>query len=575
MILTRWRAFVNEIAAFIIILLASGLRIALIAQGWPGTDSDEATMGLMATHIAYRGELPVFFYGQSHIGTLEAFLGAVLFHILGPSLFSLRLGVVLLFALFLVSMYLLTSLFYSKRLALVTLVLLSLGSNTILFRELSAEGGHPETPLFGSLLLLFTTWVALSSVGRGEELPPGKRKWRNLLYGLWGCMVGASLWNDLLAIPFIVIAGLFLWLYCRAELRKSTVLSILIGMGIALMPMILYNFTVPITNTSLSVIGMVSGVGLSSAPPSILKDLTGTILVSLPIALGAGALCNIPSNAAWPLSLQSSPQTLRCTAVHGAWGLGFIVLFLIAFLLAAKMCWQSPYQLTSQTGSSEERRATILRFARLAVLGSAGLSLLIFALGPQPYLDPLSATRFLVALRIATPAILWPIWRVGDVAGRLPRGMTTLLKLGKYGLLLCVGITLLIGSIQTFTLVPAVQGKNQQERAFVHDLLRMGATHIYTDYWTCDLIIFLSQEQIICAVLDEHLQPGFDRYTPYAAIVRHDPHAFYVFSEKSPQASACATKMAGGAYQLTVVDNYDVYHPIDASADYSDANSFS
>src|ERR1700737_1153672 len=90
-----------EVAACVIIFLAAYLRITLLALGWPSTDSDEATMGLMASHIAYQGGHPVFFYGQGYIGTLEAYLGALLFHLFGPSLFSLRLGMGSLFPPFL------------------------------------------------------------------------------------------------------------------------------------------------------------------------------------------------------------------------------------------------------------------------------------------------------------------------------------------------------------------------------------------------------------------------------------------------------------------------------------------
>src|SRR5260370_14320206 len=105
------------------ILIATLLRFLLISQGWPQTDSDESTMGLMALHIAYRGEHPTFFYGQNYMGSLEAYLGAVFFHLFGTSIFSLRMGLILLFTLFLISMYLLTSLLYSRGLALVSLVL--------------------------------------------------------------------------------------------------------------------------------------------------------------------------------------------------------------------------------------------------------------------------------------------------------------------------------------------------------------------------------------------------------------------------------------------------------------------
>ena len=59
-------------------------------------------MALEALHIAYRGEHPVFLYGQNYMGTIEAYLGALLFHIFGVSSFSIRLGLALMFALFLV-----------------------------------------------------------------------------------------------------------------------------------------------------------------------------------------------------------------------------------------------------------------------------------------------------------------------------------------------------------------------------------------------------------------------------------------------------------------------------------------
>src|SRR5712692_5946068 len=123
--------------ASIIIALATLLRIVLIAQGWPHSNADEDTMGIMAMHIAYHGEHPIFFYGQHYMGTLEAYLAAAFFRLFGASVFSLRLGPVLLFALFLANMYLLTSLLYTKKLALITLALLSLGSSIMLDAEIA------------------------------------------------------------------------------------------------------------------------------------------------------------------------------------------------------------------------------------------------------------------------------------------------------------------------------------------------------------------------------------------------------------------------------------------------------
>ncbi|HCJ36167.1 MAG TPA: hypothetical protein DHV65_17955, partial [Ktedonobacter sp.] len=80
-----------QLFALLIIVLAVCLRILLTASGWPTTNSDESTIGLMARHIAYNGEHPVVFYNRNYLGALEAYLGAAFFRLFGPSLFSLRL----------------------------------------------------------------------------------------------------------------------------------------------------------------------------------------------------------------------------------------------------------------------------------------------------------------------------------------------------------------------------------------------------------------------------------------------------------------------------------------------------
>ena len=43
------------VIALPIIAFAVCLRVVLTALGWPATNSDEATIGLMARHIAYNG----------------------------------------------------------------------------------------------------------------------------------------------------------------------------------------------------------------------------------------------------------------------------------------------------------------------------------------------------------------------------------------------------------------------------------------------------------------------------------------------------------------------------------------
>src|SRR5439155_26067813 len=104
----------HGLCAFFIILFAIVLRIILIVQGWPATDSDERTAALMARHIAYRGEYPIFFYGQGYLGSFDAYLASILLHLLGPSFFVLRLGLIIIIPLFLVSIYLATALLSTR-----------------------------------------------------------------------------------------------------------------------------------------------------------------------------------------------------------------------------------------------------------------------------------------------------------------------------------------------------------------------------------------------------------------------------------------------------------------------------
>src|SRR5256885_8224051 len=86
--------------AFVIILAASALRVTLAILHWPPPNSDEAFMQLMSIHIDKLGERPMFYYGQNYMGTLEAYVGALSFHIFGSSLLAMRFAMISFFLIF-------------------------------------------------------------------------------------------------------------------------------------------------------------------------------------------------------------------------------------------------------------------------------------------------------------------------------------------------------------------------------------------------------------------------------------------------------------------------------------------
>jgi hypothetical protein len=551
---------IDEIWAFAIIAFATILRLILASQSWPPTNSDEGTMGLMARHIAYLGEHPIVFYGQNYMGALEAYIAAVFFHLFGPSLFTLRLSVIFLTAFFFLSMYLLTSALYTKKLALVTLIVLSLGSSYLFTRQIITTGGSAETLLFGSLAFLLSFWLALSY---DKYLPPRKRWLRFLAYGCWGLVVGLGLWSDLVVLPFFAMATLLLILFCWRDLRSWALLVLLIGLLIGASPLLVYNYSALHGADSVSIIvGLFHGSATQEPHTlsGILHAAKATILVSVPQATG-NPFCPVTE---LPWIGEGSPHSLQCTAIHAGWGLGYLLLLAIAVLLAAKSLWQLRDRVRAHIETYAERQIIVRDVARFMLPGSAVLAIGGYALSSGPVSWPGIHARYLIGLLIVTPAILAPLWEAVSPV-KLPLAGLAKVKVAAAGAaLLVIGSLLLIGTVNTFREIPANQVSNQRQQALIDDLLRIGATHIYTDYWTCDRIAFISNERIICAVVDPDLIGTHNnRYMPYLFMVEADPHASYVFLVNSPQAVTMAHQAAipGVHYQRLFFDGYVVYRP--------------
>src|SRR5438270_12733560 len=90
----HWQAVFRS-PLWLCLLFAFGIRICLAYHTHGVIDGDEAMVGVQAEHIL-RGEHPIYFYGQPYMGSLEAYLTAILFAIAGPSVWMLRAEPILL-----------------------------------------------------------------------------------------------------------------------------------------------------------------------------------------------------------------------------------------------------------------------------------------------------------------------------------------------------------------------------------------------------------------------------------------------------------------------------------------------
>jgi len=546
-----------------IVAIATIARFLLIYFNWPTTNSDEGIMGLLSLHVAFQGDHPTFYYGQNYMAPIEGYLAAPLFRIFGVSLFILRLSLLPIYAAFLICMYYLTRLLYTEKFALAIVILLSLGSSAIMLLQLKAIGGYPEIELFSALIPLLAAWLALTSYQTLGEISKPKRK-RILIYGFFGLIMGLALWDDLLILPIIATALLLLVLICYQEFLSWEGLSLLLGIIVGAFPIILYNFSAPSDKSSWRTLLLIQQGGAKAMIAqhlTWLNHLVGTFMISLPNVTGANPACPLTS---YPLYGSPDLTTFPCLALNGIWGAGYLILLIIALYGAMRGIWHYRHVFFSPHSAFEKRQALIVQCSRFMLLLSVIMTLGLYLNSPQSALPPIISYRYLLFALIALPAILWPLWKGIRSEYGSSNKKTKLTPFLRGGLFLLIFLTLASGTIRTFAEIPAAQTAYQEEGTLVQDLLKIGATRIYSEYWTCNRLMFRSREQIICSVLNDQLQPGFDRYLPYRSIVRAAPHPTYVFPAGSSIVGVLKNKLQSSStrYRVFTFEKYIVYQMI-------------
>ncbi len=363
------------------------------------------------------------------------------------------------------------------------------------------------------------------------------------------------------------------------------------------------------------------------------RQLRDALQISLPTATNASPLCPITNRPDGVAILQahvvsfSSPYAIQCTLTHTVWPLGIVILWIIATLLALyslRPYWRG---FVSSQWSPEEKPFVVRQVGRLALLIVASITFALFVLSPNADLFPVATSRYLIGLLVTTPALLWPLWSginaIKPLALRIAH-VTVAIHLARIsvflrrGILLLIGISLLLGTINTFigifptppvaanqdifatqTIgqhlnVPDTTAYNQAEHGLITQFSALKIRYIYSDYWTCDRLIFQTGENIICAVTQTTNKTTFcagvqasntngmtnnqaaqsilgkNRYPLYVQQVERYPEkATYVLQDKSPLANLMAqcASISHIVYKKynsnSATDNYVIYQPTD------------
>ncbi|WLS48760.1 hypothetical protein Q3V37_15260 [Micromonospora profundi] len=503
------------------LLAGIGYRLWLLAHSTPATNSDEATMGLAALHIA-RGEgFPVWFYGQQYMGTLEAYLAAPIFALAGgPSVLGLRLPTLALYALFLLLAWRLTLRLTGDRwFGLLVVALLALGSDRIVKNQLIAGGGYPEMNAAGVALALLAVDLA---AGR-----PGRRLAR---WALWGFLAGLMLWVDPLVLPYVAATGVVLVGFCHRELRGRV--GALLGSAAVLgaAPLLLHS----LVNGRNPLRAVLAASG-ANASADWADRLHGGLVLGPPLGMG---FCAPGSCATWQLW----------------WALALPVLLAVA----AATAWRALRRPADPAPRAAAATRLALVLAAVATLGA-------YTVSSAAGLTPVESSRYLSCLLISLPALLWPVWTAARRGLATDRGGvgSALVRSAAVAVLVATLGTTVHATWRAAQTVPPTRAAEARHAELVSTLRQLGVRHVRAGYWTCNRLTFASAEDVVCAVVDDTLRPGFDRYPAYRREVERAATAAWVAPTGSPLAAWLDERLraAPGSLGLVTVDGWRIYLP--------------
>jgi len=281
-------------------MIGLGLVIPTWRASWGIVDfqGDEAIFGLMALHIL-QGEFPTFFYGQNYLGSAEAVVAAGFISLFGTDIFTLRLGAVLQFGVFLVLHAALVSRLWGYRVALISLLPLIVPAPYVL------DYIYRPIGFVGPLLVCGTGALLLSQIA----VPNRLRYVRSFLLGI---IIGFGLWSNQLVVVYVATLVIVYWLstpewsaiYSRLSLFCERIVQI---------PARVLLLVLTIGAAVLVTLGLFSNACMPQASFAVAGRVARTLLEG-GIA-GLALLTFVISQRRWRLSLESG--TLAAGVILG------------------------------------------------------------------------------------------------------------------------------------------------------------------------------------------------------------------------------------------------------------------
>ncbi len=492
-----------------LVAIAALFHLYLLHTVFAHIDSDQAVVGLMAYHIQ-AGDRPVFYDGQPYQGSLEAYLAALVFSVLGANEWTIRLPALAFSIAFVGAVYWLGITLYGRWIAVLAGLFVALGPALLSNWSTAVGFSYIEVMVCGTLLLLLAVRY------------PDPRAMPLAVALAWGVLAGIGMWIQPMMGEYLVPLAVAFALRLLAGPRDRSLsgwlasgrslATILVGAGIGSAPLLVYNmrhgwatlsFLHPQASGGdhLAVAGRLitqsAPVLLGLVTPTTVGSVFARLIATHPVSYGAGVLVGAGILVRLVFDLRGLP--LRIVA------------------LAYPPCRRRRIPLNSVIirGHHDERGPCDGALALFAV--SCLLFFVFTHFGAMPWAT--RSPRYLLPLYTITPLVL-------DVF--IPRHPG---RLDRWTAALAVSVLIAAGLTTTLTTEP---------RPAVDGLTRLLETrHIrvaYTTYWLANRIAFATHEQVLGVPVADDLTLGQERLPSYLALAAHTPTPYiaWIFAVGGP-----------------------------------------
>lgn len=204
-----WRA--PRAQLFLCLALALAVRLIVLARAHGILEGDEAALGIQAERLLH-GDLPIYFPQQNYMGSWDAYLLAPLIALFGPSALVLHLVTTVESLLLVPLLGALAVRLSGERARLPAMLLAALPPLFVAATEIHALGGYVETLVLGTAFLLVLTHLA-------ERWADGRSTMR--LWPLAGFLAGLGFWIDPLILCFLLAGTLWLAPLALARVQRG------------------------------------------------------------------------------------------------------------------------------------------------------------------------------------------------------------------------------------------------------------------------------------------------------------------------------------------------------------------